>query len=101
MVPPIVGAYLHLRKIGSSSPRLPLNTLKIDRSFVSGLACGSANFPVVQAILSLAGSLQLSVVAEGVETEAERQVLLELGCTLGQGYLFARPSPAAHLFPEQ
>lgn len=80
-------------------PRLPLNILKIDRSFVSGLDPSSANFPVVQAILSVAGSLHLKTIAEGIETQAERQVLLGLGCTLGQGYLFARPCPAHELFP--
>lgn len=79
-------------------PRLPINILKIDRSFVSGLNPTSANLPVVQAILSLATSLRLETIAEGIETEAERRILRTLGCTLGQGYLFAPPRPAEQLY---
>ena len=78
-------------------PRLPLNVLKIDRSFVSGLSAGSVNYPVVRAILSLAVSVGLSTVAEGVETASERQVLCALGCVFGQGYLFSRAVPPDEL----
>ena len=78
--------------------RLPINLLKIDRSFVSGLSPTSTNFPVVKAILDLAHSLQLGVIAEGIETPAECQALEHLGCALGQGYLFARPRPASQVF---
>lgn len=78
-------------------PRLPLNVLKIDRSFVSGLSAGSVNYPVVRAILSLAVSVGLSTVAEGVETASERQVLRALGCVFGQGYLFSRAVPPDEL----
>lgn len=75
--------------------RFQVDTLKIDRSFVSGLRPqpegGSA--PVVLAILALSRAQRMEVVAEGVETEAQRQELLALGCELGQGFLFARPAP--------
>ncbi len=75
--------------------RFQVDTLKIDRSFVNGLRPqpegGSA--PVVLAILALSRSQRMEVVAEGVETETQRQELLALGCELGQGFLFARPAP--------
>ncbi|HEY4555852.1 MAG TPA: bifunctional diguanylate cyclase/phosphodiesterase, partial [Lysobacter sp.] len=75
--------------------RFPLRTLKIDRSFVTDLAPGEgetrASTAVVRAILALSQSQSLEVVAEGVETEEQRQLLLRLGCELGQGYFFARP----------
>lgn len=73
-------------------PRLPINVLKIDRSFVTGLNRSSSTFPVVQAILSLARSLNLDTIAEGIETPEELAVLRELGCSIGQGNLFAPPS---------
>ncbi|CAM4329888.1 EAL domain-containing protein [Deinococcus marmoris] len=78
--------------------RLPINLLKIDRSFVTGLSDTSTNFPVVKAILDLAKSLNLGVIAEGVETPEECRSLEQLGCSLGQGYLFARPQVASEIF---
>lgn len=75
-------------------PRLPINVLKIDRSFITGLSASSVMYPVVKAMLSLADGLNLDTVAEGIETNDEREVLQQLGCHFGQGYLFARPSPA-------
>lgn len=77
--------------------QLPLTCLKVDRSFVSNLRAMPA-FAVVRSIISLAQSLNLETVAEGVESEEERAVLRELGCRTGQGYLFARPLPATHPF---
>jgi len=76
----------------------PLRMLKIDRSFVVGLGSqGKDNStPIVTAILALAGALGMDVVAEGIETEAQRAVLIELGCEYGQGYLLGRPAPIAH-----
>ena len=73
--------------------QFPLQMLKIDRAFVTPLEAGGAGSgeAIVSAILAMARSLDLEVVAEGIETEAQRQRLLELGCKLGQGYLFARP----------
>jgi diguanylate cyclase (GGDEF)-like protein/PAS domain S-box-containing protein len=74
--------------------RFPLHELKIDRSFVSELGIDPASDAIVAAVIHLARAIGLSVVAEGVETEAQRRGLIELGCTLGQGYLFGRPVPA-------
>ncbi|MFC0679440.1 EAL domain-containing protein [Lysobacter korlensis] len=73
--------------------RFPLQTVKIDRSFVSDLVWGETggSTAVVRAILALSRSQSLEVVAEGVETDDQRRMLLELGCELGQGYFFARP----------
>ncbi len=79
-------AYLH---------RFPLDTLKIDRSFVSAVTEPGRRQQLVRGIVTLAHNLGMDVVAEGVETEAQRQVLGELGCELGQGYLFARPVEVA------
>jgi diguanylate cyclase (GGDEF)-like protein len=75
--------------------RFHLHAVKIDRSFVTPLApgAGGASEAVVRAILALATSQGLDVIAEGVETELQRDALLALGCVLGQGYLYARPQP--------
>jgi diguanylate cyclase (GGDEF)-like protein/PAS domain S-box-containing protein len=78
--------------------RFPLHELKIDRSFVSELGIDPASDAIVASVIQLARAIGLSVVAEGVETEAQRHALLVLGCTLGQGFLFGRPVPAAE-FP--
>jgi diguanylate cyclase (GGDEF)-like protein len=75
--------------------RFPLQMLKIDRSFVAEIdtARESGSLAVIRAILTLAHSLGMEVVAEGIETETQRHRLLELGCDLGQGYLLGRPGP--------
>ena len=78
--------------------RFPLNVLKIDRSFVSSLHTRPASASVVKAIITLAGSLGLEPLAEGIETPQEQRLLQQLGCRLGQGYLFARPGPATGAF---
>jgi diguanylate cyclase (GGDEF)-like protein/PAS domain S-box-containing protein len=75
--------------------RFPVDIIKIDRSFVSGLGKDLEDSAVVAAIVSLADTLGLTTVAEGVETSLQRDYLLALGCTRGQGYLFARPVPAS------
>ena len=75
-----------------------LDTVKIDRAFVEGLLPGQggqASTAVATAILTLSCALGLEVVAEGIESQAQRQALIELGCQLGQGYLFARPQALA------
>jgi diguanylate cyclase (GGDEF)-like protein len=72
---------------------LPLDTIKIDRSFVVGLD-GKADRSIVEAVVALAHGLGIGVVAEGIETETQHRQLIELGCDLGQGYLFSRPVPA-------
>ncbi|MDY6805910.1 MAG: EAL domain-containing protein [Cyanobacteriota bacterium] len=71
--------------------RLPINTLKIDRSFVSNLELDDKNFNIVKAIISLAHSLGLDVIAEGVETPEQVELLRSLACEYGQGYYFSRP----------
>ena len=72
---------------------LPLDTIKIDRSFVAGIE-QSADRSIVDAVIALAHGLGIGVVAEGIETDAQADQLRELGCDLGQGYLFSRPVPA-------
>jgi predicted signal transduction protein with EAL and GGDEF domain len=72
---------------------MPLDTVKIDRSFVTGLPASAENASIANAILSLGSALDLTVVAEGVETEAQAQWLREHGCAIAQGYLFSRPVP--------
>jgi diguanylate cyclase (GGDEF)-like protein len=79
--------------------RLPIDVLKIDRSFVEKLAEQDGTRPIVEAVLSMAHKLGLEVVAEGVETEHQMQILQEAGCDSLQGYFFARPQPVASLLP--
>lgn len=69
----------------------PVDTLKIDKSFVCRLDSGQRDCAIVQTILTLARSLGIEVVAEGIETESQCQKLRSLGCHLGQGYLFSKP----------
>ncbi len=73
--------------------KLPLDTIKIDRSFVSGLGSDAADLPIIQAVISLAHGLGIDVVAEGIETAAQLACLRDLGCDRGQGFAFARPLP--------
>jgi diguanylate cyclase (GGDEF)-like protein len=73
---------------------LPLDFMKIDRAFVQSLTDSSQDISFVHAILNLASSLQLKTLGEGIETEAQKDVLLDLSCTTGQGYLFAKPMDA-------
>ena len=82
-------SYLHI---------FPLHALKIDRSFVRDLDPGAAggSAAVVRAVLAMAASLGLQVIAEGVETNAQHQQLVELGCTRGQGFLFGHAKPTSH-----
>ena len=74
--------------------RLPLDQIKIDQSFVRDIPQDANACSIATAIISLAKGLELDVIAEGVETEAQRQFLAEHGCTLYQGYLFSRPIPS-------
>ena len=71
--------------------RFPVDVLKIDRSFVDGLGRDLEDSAIVAAIVSLADTLGLTTIAEGVETELQRESLVGLGCTRAQGYLFAPP----------
>jgi EAL domain-containing protein (putative c-di-GMP-specific phosphodiesterase class I) len=81
--------------LGYSSLRylrtLPINSLKIDRSFVSGAGPGLASEPIVRMVLDLGRSLDLAIVAEGIETAEQAELLRQLGCRFGQGYWFSRP----------
>ena len=73
----------------------PVDSLKIDRSFVARMGEEGGNLRIVRAIGGLAASLGLSVVGEGVETAAQAALLRKLGCEYGQGYYFGRPVPVA------
>lgn len=73
--------------------KLPFNSLKIDRSFISDFQDGNENAQILQTIVTLAKNLDLQTVAEGIETEDQLRVLQNLGCDIGQGYLFAKPLP--------
>ena len=73
--------------------RFPVDVVKIDRSFVDGLGIDPDDSAIVQAIMVLAGSLGMSVTAEGVETRVQLDELIRLGCSRVQGYLFALPEP--------
>ncbi|HEY1589675.1 MAG TPA: EAL domain-containing protein [Rhodanobacter sp.] len=77
---------------------LPLRILKIDRAFVHELDkdANASTTTVVAAILALARALNIQVIAEGIETETQRDVLLAMGCEMGQGYLLGRPAPISH-----
>ena len=77
--------------------RFPIQALKIDQSFVAGLdgEMHAESLALVRAILALAGTLGIDTIGEGVETEHQRQLLGELGCAYGQGFLFGRPKPTS------
>ena len=75
--------------------RLPLHQLKIDQSFVRNLGSRPSDDVIVQTIIGMGRNLDLEVIAEGVETEAQKAILAGHGCDLYQGYLLARPMPVA------
>jgi EAL domain-containing protein (putative c-di-GMP-specific phosphodiesterase class I) len=77
--------------------RLPVRSLKIDRSFINAMLTDPNTMNVVSTIISLAHSLKLKVVAEGVESEEQASVLRLLSCDEMQGYLFSKPLPAPEL----
>ncbi|MCQ4272547.1 EAL domain-containing protein [Pseudomonas kuykendallii] len=77
--------------------RLPVHKLKIDQGFVAGLPDESEDMAITRAVIALAGSLGLKVLAEGIETPEQAAFLLEHHCDLGQGYWFGRPVPAEKL----
>ena len=78
-------AYLH---------KMPVDVLKIDRSFVNYVADSEKHMAIVRTIVTLAKSLNLQVVAEGIETAEQLDVLSSMGCQMGQGFFFAKPGPA-------
>ncbi|WP_375312003.1 EAL domain-containing protein [Bradyrhizobium sp. A5] len=75
--------------------RFPFDKIKIDRCFVADIAEASGAPVIVQAVVNIAAASNMTTVAEGVETEAQREMLRSLGCTEMQGYLFSKPKPAA------
>jgi EAL domain-containing protein (putative c-di-GMP-specific phosphodiesterase class I) len=76
---------------------LPVDTLKIDRTFIAELASGGKNAQLVRTILELGQNLQLSVVAEGIETAEQERMLMELSCRFGQGYHYFEPLTAVEV----
>ncbi len=74
--------------------KFPIDALKIDRSFVCGAGGDIANEPIVQMVVTLGHSLEMEVIAEGIESETQRRKLMALGCKSGQGFLFSRPIEA-------
>jgi EAL domain-containing protein (putative c-di-GMP-specific phosphodiesterase class I) len=81
---------------------MPLDQLKIDQAFVRNLVDDSQDTAIIRIILALGKSLGLTVIAEGVETEVQRNYLNKYGCSVFQGFLFGKPMPRAefesHLF---
>jgi PAS domain S-box-containing protein len=84
--------YSNLRYLES----FPLNEIKVDRSFVHDVAHSVAKRVIVESVVKLGAALDIRVVAEGIETEAERAIMRALGCSVGQGYLFAAPLDELH-----
>jgi EAL domain-containing protein (putative c-di-GMP-specific phosphodiesterase class I) len=80
----------------SSLQSFPFDKIKIDRSFISGVDSNHQSASIVRAVIGLSKSLRMPVVAEGVETEAERRFLAREGCPEIQGYLIGRPQPIAY-----
>jgi EAL domain-containing protein (putative c-di-GMP-specific phosphodiesterase class I) len=74
--------------------RLPLDIIKVDRSFVAGLGSSTTHDSIVAAVSALAHGLRVEVTAEGIERQEELDAVIRLGCDRGQGYFFAKPMPA-------
>jgi EAL domain-containing protein (putative c-di-GMP-specific phosphodiesterase class I) len=70
---------------------MPIDVVKIDRSFVDGIDKSPDQLALLKGIVAIAHTLEMSVVAEGVETDEQCQLLTEMGCEYGQGYLMAKP----------
>jgi EAL domain-containing protein (putative c-di-GMP-specific phosphodiesterase class I) len=96
-----IGCELHIDDFGTGYSslealhRLPIDALKIDRSFVARLGVDAKSNALVHTIVLMGGNLGMQLIAESVETEAQRDHLLRLGCAYGQGHLFSEPVPAA------
>jgi len=94
-----VGLYLDDFGVGESSLnrlyQLPLDVIKIDRSFVQGIPENKRKSAIAQTIINLANNMELRVIAEGIETEAQQKELLQWSCEKGQGFLFSKPISAS------
>ena len=75
--------------------RYPIDTIKIDQSFVAGMTANERTFAVVELVVNLGRKLEIAIVAEGVETAGQAEMLADMGCGFGQGYFYARPEEAA------
>jgi EAL domain-containing protein (putative c-di-GMP-specific phosphodiesterase class I) len=73
---------------------MPVDVLKIDKSFIDDILHSNQQMALVETIVSLARTLDLAVVAEGIELDEHRQALIAMGCPYGQGYLFSKPVTA-------
>lgn len=85
--------YSNLRYLES----FPISEIKVDRSFVHDIANSAAKRVIVEGVVKLGEALDIRVVGEGIETTGERAIMQSLGCTIGQGYLFAAPMEKAQL----
>ena len=74
--------------------RLPVNMLKIDKSFIDEVPDNANDVAITEAVIAMSKAIGLGSLAEGIETEEQNQALLTKGCQFGQGYLFSRPLPA-------
>jgi EAL domain-containing protein (putative c-di-GMP-specific phosphodiesterase class I) len=98
-----IGVRLSVDDFGTgSSPlaylrRLPVHEVKVDRSFVQGMATDPGDLAIVNAVVTLSQQFGLVVVAEGVESELTLELLRDIGCEIGQGFLFSRPLPYERL----
>jgi EAL domain-containing protein (putative c-di-GMP-specific phosphodiesterase class I) len=77
--------------------RFPVDVIKADRSFLDGLGTDRRDLAVLRAILAIGDGMDIQVVAEGVETQRQRELLRLSGCPFGQGFLFSRPLPAEEI----
>jgi EAL domain-containing protein (putative c-di-GMP-specific phosphodiesterase class I) len=95
-----IGVHLALDDFGtgysslSYVQRFPIDTLKIDQSFVQDIATDGDSATIVKAVISMGNSLHMRVVAEGIETREQLDFLKRYGCPVGQGFYFSRPVPA-------
>jgi EAL domain-containing protein (putative c-di-GMP-specific phosphodiesterase class I) len=78
---------------------LDMDFVKIDRSFVATMLDDRRNELVIKGLISMCRSLEKNVIVEGIETEAQAQKLFELGCCIGQGYFFGKPSFVSDITP--
>jgi diguanylate cyclase len=77
--------------------RFPIDTLKIDRAFISTMVENSKSFEIVKSLCILAKSIGMTIVAEGIESEREHQLLIDMGVDYGQGYFYSKPKPEYEL----